>query len=56
MNYADMLYKSSPEYLMAYKEGFDNGRDFAVSEMLSTIRKVSKTEGISETTGTVEGL
>jgi hypothetical protein len=54
MNYADMIYKSSPEYTKAYQEGFDNCRDYFCSELLSLVRRLSKVEALTETAGTIE--
>ncbi len=54
MTYIYELYKTSPEYLMAFKEGFEYGQSLVISEMMSTIRKVSKVKAIQETSGTAE--
>lgn len=54
MNYIDELYKTTPEYQRTYEEGFNDGRDFAVSEMLTTIRKVAKAEAFKITSATAE--
>jgi len=53
MNYVDMIYSLSPEYLIAYEKGFNDGRDMAVKEMLATVNRIAKTEGVSTCTSTV---
>ena len=52
--YSDMLYKSSPEYVRAYTEGFETMRLIALEEITLLAVKIKKMEAYSETTGTLE--
>jgi len=49
-----MLYKSSPEYVRAYTEGFETMRLIALEEITLLAVKIKKMEAYSETTGTLE--
>jgi hypothetical protein len=54
MTYGDMLYKSSPQYLTAFKDGFDCAKREMVDILADALRKIEKLEAIQETSGTTE--
>jgi hypothetical protein len=52
--YSDMLYKSSPEYVRAYTEGFETMRLIAIEELDKLKEEFKKLQAYSETSGTLE--
>ena len=54
MNYADELYKNSPEYQRAFETGFYVCKRLVVDEIAIMLEKIAKLEPYVSTTATTE--
>lgn len=53
-NFSNILRKCTPEYLIPYQEGFEEGKAFALKTLSEAMLKIQKEPSVTETTSTSE--